>query len=192
MCLSRPLLLDLYQLTMAQSYFALGMRELAVFELFVRSLPRSRGFLVAAGLAQSLEYLEGLRFGPEDIEYLASLGLFIVLDDEFPFLQGQTLFHCQQSHELKFQTEVIRSFGMPVGDFQTNGPVKPGNVSQLLRADKGLGALMVLRLVWRALARINDAEDSVEFLFQFPGSPAQLFLDETHVQIIHGQFAQAD
>ena len=62
MCLSRPLLLDLYQLTMAQSYFALGMRELAVFELFVRSLPRSRGFLVAAGLAQSLEYLEGLRF----------------------------------------------------------------------------------------------------------------------------------
>ena len=76
MCLSRPLLLDLYQLTMAQSYFALGMRELAVFELFVRSLPRSRGFLVAAGLAQSLEYLEGLRFGPEDIKFLAGLGLF--------------------------------------------------------------------------------------------------------------------
>ncbi|HTT37803.1 MAG TPA: nicotinate phosphoribosyltransferase [Burkholderiales bacterium] len=76
MCLTRPLLLDLYQLTMAQSYFALGMREPAVFELFVRSLPRSRGFLVAAGLAQALEYLEGLHFGPEDIEYLAGLGLF--------------------------------------------------------------------------------------------------------------------
>jgi len=76
MRLTRPLLLDLYQLTMAQSYFALGMREGAVFELFVRSLPRSRGFLVAAGLAQALEYLEGLHFGPEDIEYLASLGLF--------------------------------------------------------------------------------------------------------------------
>jgi nicotinate phosphoribosyltransferase len=76
MCLTRPLLMDLYQLTMAQSYFALGMRERAVFELFVRSLPRSRGFLVAAGLAQALEYLEGLHFGPEDIEFLASLGLF--------------------------------------------------------------------------------------------------------------------
>ena len=67
MWLTRPLLIDLYQLTMAQSYFALGMREIAVFELFVRSLPPSRGFLVAAGLAQALEFLEGLRFGPEDI-----------------------------------------------------------------------------------------------------------------------------
>ena len=76
MCPTRALLLDLYQLTMAQSYFALGMREPAVFELFVRSLPRSRGFLVAAGLAQALEYLEGLRFGPEDIKFLAGLGLF--------------------------------------------------------------------------------------------------------------------
>ena len=72
----RALLMDLYQLTMAQSYFALDMHGLAVFELFVRDLPRSRGFLVAAGLAQALEYLEELRFGPEDIEYLASLGLF--------------------------------------------------------------------------------------------------------------------
>jgi nicotinate phosphoribosyltransferase len=68
--------MDLYQLTMAQSYFELGMHKRAVFELFVRDLPRSRGFLVAAGLAQALEYLEGLCFGPKDIEYLASLGMF--------------------------------------------------------------------------------------------------------------------
>jgi len=39
-------------------------------------LPRSRGFLVAAGLAQALEYLEGLHFGPADIAFLRSLGLF--------------------------------------------------------------------------------------------------------------------
>ena len=76
MRLMRPLLMDLYQLTMAQAYFALGMRELAVFELFVRNLPPGRGFLVAAGLAQAVEYLERLHFGPEDIEYLAGLGLF--------------------------------------------------------------------------------------------------------------------
>ncbi|HXY75632.1 MAG TPA: nicotinate phosphoribosyltransferase [Steroidobacteraceae bacterium] len=76
MSLARPLLLDLYQLTMAQAYFELGMDDLASFELFVRSLPRVRNFLVAAGLAQALEYLEGLRFGPEEIDYLASLGKF--------------------------------------------------------------------------------------------------------------------
>ncbi|HXW74646.1 MAG TPA: nicotinate phosphoribosyltransferase [Steroidobacteraceae bacterium] len=76
--MTRPLLLDLYQLTMAQSYFALGMNDCAVFELFVRSLPRNRSFLVAAGLAQALEYLEGLRFGRADIDFLASLDLFSV------------------------------------------------------------------------------------------------------------------
>jgi nicotinate phosphoribosyltransferase len=76
MTLRRPLLLDLYQLTMAQSYFALGMNDCAVFELFVRSLPRNRGFLVAAGLVQALEYLEGLRFRRADLDFLASLDLF--------------------------------------------------------------------------------------------------------------------
>jgi nicotinate phosphoribosyltransferase len=33
------LLLDLYQITMGQAYFHLGMKETAVFELFVRRLP---------------------------------------------------------------------------------------------------------------------------------------------------------
>jgi nicotinate phosphoribosyltransferase len=70
------LLTDLYQLTTAHAYFELGMRESAVFELFVRRLPVSRGFLVAAGLEQVIEYLEGLCFKSEDLEFLASLGTF--------------------------------------------------------------------------------------------------------------------
>ena len=52
------LLTDLYQLTMAHAYFEFGMHETAVFELFVRRLPRARRFLVAAGLEQIVEYLE--------------------------------------------------------------------------------------------------------------------------------------
>jgi len=70
------LLTDLYQLTMAHAYFEAGMSETAVFELFVRKLPRTRRFLLAAGLEQALEYLEGFRFNAEEIEYLASLGTF--------------------------------------------------------------------------------------------------------------------
>jgi len=73
---SSVLLTDLYQLTMAHAYFELDMHETAVFELFVRRLPRPRRFLVAAGLEQVLDYLEGLRFSAEDIEFLASLGTF--------------------------------------------------------------------------------------------------------------------
>ena len=71
-----PLLIDLYQLTMAHAYVELGMEDTAVFELFVRNLPATRGFLVAAGLEQAVEYLEQLRFGSAELDFLASLGTF--------------------------------------------------------------------------------------------------------------------
>jgi nicotinate phosphoribosyltransferase len=70
------LLTDLYQLTMVTAYQALGMERAAVFEFFVRRLPPQRGFLVAAGLAQVLDYLEALRFEAADLEWLESTGRF--------------------------------------------------------------------------------------------------------------------
>jgi nicotinate phosphoribosyltransferase len=71
-----PLLTDRYQLTMLQAYWQHRMHETAVFEFFVRRLPAQRGFLVAAGLAQALAYLEELAFSPDDIEWLAQTGRF--------------------------------------------------------------------------------------------------------------------
>lgn len=68
------LITDLYELNMAASYLRRGMTEPATFSLFVRGLPPSRGFLVAAGLADCLEYLENLAFGEEDLAYLAQVG----------------------------------------------------------------------------------------------------------------------
>jgi len=46
------LLTDLYELTMAAAYFENGFRATASFELFVRSLPPQRAYLLAAGLEQ--------------------------------------------------------------------------------------------------------------------------------------------
>ncbi|HEY8096311.1 MAG TPA: nicotinate phosphoribosyltransferase, partial [Methylobacter sp.] len=71
-----PLLTDLYQLTMLQGYYEQNMEELAVFEFFVRKLTENRGYLVAAGLAQVLTYLEQLRFSSDEIAWLASTGQF--------------------------------------------------------------------------------------------------------------------
>jgi nicotinate phosphoribosyltransferase len=65
------LLTDMYQLTMLQGYYEQGMDEQAVFEFFVRKLPKNRGYLVAAGLEQVLIYLEQLSFAPDEIEWLA-------------------------------------------------------------------------------------------------------------------------
>lgn len=69
--LNSPLLTDLYQLTMLQSYLEHDMRETAAFEFFVRKLPPKRNFLVAAGLAQVLDFLENLHFEPEELDWLA-------------------------------------------------------------------------------------------------------------------------
>src|ERR1044071_1436722 len=65
------LLTDLYQLTMLQGYFDVGMEETAVFEFFVRKLPAQRNFLIAAGLEQVLGFLESTRFTPEDLEWVS-------------------------------------------------------------------------------------------------------------------------
>ena len=48
----------------------------ATFELFVRTLPPGRNFLVAAGLEQALHYLETLAFGDDEIAWLEQQGGF--------------------------------------------------------------------------------------------------------------------
>jgi nicotinate phosphoribosyltransferase len=73
---SSVLLTDLYQLSMLYVYWRLGMEQTAVFEFFVRKLPSSRRFLVAAGLEQLVEYLEQLRFSPEDLAWIEASGRF--------------------------------------------------------------------------------------------------------------------
>ena len=70
------LLTDLYQLTMLQSYHALGFSDVAVFEFFVRKLPEKRNFLVAAGLEQVLEFLEQMQFTAQELQWLANCGRF--------------------------------------------------------------------------------------------------------------------
>ncbi len=67
---------DLYQLTMIAGYDAAGVEGTATFELFVRTLPPNRTFLVAAGLEQALDYLAGLHFTPDEIAWLRSLQTF--------------------------------------------------------------------------------------------------------------------
>ncbi len=64
------MLVDLYELTMADSYYRHKRNDTATFDLFVRSLPHGRAFLVSAGLAQALYYLKHLRFSEEALAYL--------------------------------------------------------------------------------------------------------------------------
>ena len=64
---------DLYELTMTAGYHAAGEQPTASFELFVRELPITRGYLVAAGLEAVVKYLQTWRFTPDQISYLRSV-----------------------------------------------------------------------------------------------------------------------
>jgi nicotinate phosphoribosyltransferase len=70
----QALLTDLYQLTMAFGYWKAGRaNHEAVFNLFFRKAPFGSGYTVACGLAPVIELIEGFRFQPDDLEYLAGL-----------------------------------------------------------------------------------------------------------------------
>src|SRR5580700_7991419 len=77
------LLADLYELTMAAGYLETHFEARATFELFVRGLPPRRSFLVAAGLEQALEFVESVRFSPEDIAYLRQHPAFARISANF-------------------------------------------------------------------------------------------------------------
>jgi len=74
------LLADLYELNMVASYLRRGMDGAATFSLFVRRLPATRGFSVAAGVESCLDFLEQLRFEEDDLRYLGEVVGFAPAD----------------------------------------------------------------------------------------------------------------
>ena len=71
-----PLLTDLYELTMAQSYFQEKHNDPATFSLFIRKYPPHRGYFVSCGLEGLLRYLEEFHFSAEAIDKLHRCGIF--------------------------------------------------------------------------------------------------------------------
>jgi nicotinate phosphoribosyltransferase len=113
------LLTDLYQLNMVQAYLDHGKTETAVFEFFVRSLPPERGFLVAAGLEQALDFLETLHFTSEDIEWLRRSGRFSVpLTDYLTFFRFRGDVHAIPEGTVFFPNEPILRVTAPLADAQ--------------------------------------------------------------------------
>lgn len=71
------LLTDLYELTMMQGYYEEAHANVnVIFDAFFRKNPDGNGFSISCGLEQVIEYIEGLSFGGEEIDYLRSLGIF--------------------------------------------------------------------------------------------------------------------
>jgi nicotinate phosphoribosyltransferase len=74
---NKTMMTDLYELTMAQTYFDSGEKDKEVlFDAFFRREPLEAGYAVMAGLDNIIEYIKNLKFTDKDIEYLRELELF--------------------------------------------------------------------------------------------------------------------
>lgn len=69
------MLMDFYELTMANGYFTNGMKDKIVyFDMFFRKVPDNGGFAIMAGLRQLTDYLKNLKFTQKDIELFIRKG----------------------------------------------------------------------------------------------------------------------
>lgn len=70
------MLMDYYELTMSNGFFASGIQDrIAHFDMFFRTVPDGGGFAIMAGVEQMIEYLRDLHFTKEDLDYLRSRGM---------------------------------------------------------------------------------------------------------------------
>jgi nicotinate phosphoribosyltransferase len=81
---------DFYELTMGAAYYQYNLDnnikeedDIAVFELFVRQLPKNRNYLIFAGLEQVIHYLQNARFSERTIEFLRKKDVFKKIDSSF-------------------------------------------------------------------------------------------------------------
>ena len=136
------LLTDLYELTMMQGYYHYGMHHRAVFDMFFRRQPFGGGFSVFAGLEDVLATLETLRFEPDDLAYLESLGLFEqdFLDylstfrfsgDVWAASEGTLVFPQEpliRVHTTIIEAQLIESLLLNTINFQTLVATKPARI----------------------------------------------------------------
>ena len=117
--LSSALLTDWYQLTMLQTYVEAGMEDTAVFEFFVRNIPPQRKFFMAAGLAQVVEFLEGLRFAPWELAWISDSGRFSkAFVDYLEKLRFTGDLHAMPEGTVFFANEPIARISAPLSQAQ--------------------------------------------------------------------------
>ena len=74
---NESMIIDFYELTMANGYFQEGMQDQIVyFDLYFRKVPDGGGYAIFAGLETIIKYIEDIKFTESDIEYLKSKNTF--------------------------------------------------------------------------------------------------------------------
>ena len=116
--MSQALITDLYELNMAASYLRRHMTDPATFSLFVRKLPATRGFLVAAGIEDCLAYLESFHFADEDLAWASQAGFPHDVVDALAALRFTGDVHAVPEGRVVLPDEPILEVTAPIAEAQ--------------------------------------------------------------------------
>lgn len=144
---------DLYQINMAESYWADGIHNRkAVFELYFRKLPFGNGYAVFAGLERMLDYLRNFRFSESDIAYLREeLGYqddFINYLKDIQFtgtvysmVEGELVFANEPIVRIEaplVEAQLIETALLNIVNYQTLIATKASRIKQVIKNEVGM------------------------------------------------------
>ncbi len=146
---------DLYELTMAAAYFENQETHRAVFELFVRSYPKNRCYLLAAGLEQAIHHVLNARFDEDSVDFLrkhqafsnVSTGFFEYLrnfrftGDVFAVPEGTVIFTNEPIMRVTapiLEAQLFETYLLSMINFQTLIATK---ASRIVQAARGRGVI---------------------------------------------------
>ncbi len=127
------LMVDKYELTMAQTYFKNDrLQHRACFDYFFRKLPFENGYLIFAGLHDLLELIEAFRFDERDAQFLLEDGFdpdFVNYLRDFRFRgtiysmrEGEVVFPLEPLLRIEgnlIETQIIETLVLNVLNFQS-------------------------------------------------------------------------
>lgn len=132
--LNRAMVIDFYELTMANGYFEQGKQnEIVYFDVFYRSIPDQGGYALFAGLEAIVKYIKDLHFTEDDISFLRDKNIlsegfldyltnFSFSGDVYSFLEGSIIFPNEPIMTIKaniIEAQLIETFILQTINHQT-------------------------------------------------------------------------
>ncbi len=145
---SNALHTDLYQINMAETYWADGIHnKKSVFELFFRNLPFGNGYAIFAGLERILDYLRNFRFSESDIAYLkeevgyrddflAYLKDLRFTGDVYSMVEGEVVFANEPLVRIEAplaEAQLVESALLNIVNYQTLIATKASRIKQVAK-----------------------------------------------------------
>ncbi|WP_342545122.1 nicotinate phosphoribosyltransferase [Lysinibacillus sp. FSL K6-4013] len=139
---------DLYQINMAESYWADGIHnKKAVFELYFRKLPFGNGYAIFAGLERMLDYLRDFHFSESDIAYLRDevgykedfieyLKNIRFTGDMYSMIEGELVFANEPIVRIEaplVEAQLIETALLNIVNYQTLIATKASRIKQIIK-----------------------------------------------------------